>query len=185
MANNGNNSAIARPYAQAIFEHAQQAGQLGLWSDALHAAGTVVSDSRVDALIGAPATDNGKLNELIADIVGKAAAGIDTAQLTNLLKLLTENGRLNALPDIASGYDALKAEIENRVEVTLVAASPVDDAQQAKIVAALKKRFGRDVSLTFELDESLIGGARLQADDLVIDGSVSTGLEKLATTLAN
>ena len=75
MANSGNNSAIARPYAQAIFEHAQQAGQLVLWSDALHAAGTVVSDSRVDALIGAPATDNGKLTELIADIVGKAAAG--------------------------------------------------------------------------------------------------------------
>ena len=52
------------------------------------------------------------------------------------------------------------------------------------VVAALKQRFGRDVSLTFQLDESLIGGARLQADDLVIDGSVSTGLEKLATTLA-
>jgi F-type H+-transporting ATPase subunit delta len=60
----------------------------------------------------------------------------------------------------------------------------VDAAQQSKIVAALKKRFDRDVSLTVELDETLIGGARLQADDLVIDGSVSTGLEKLATTLA-
>ena len=106
-------------------------------------------------------------------------------KLTNLIKLLAENGRLVALPDIASAYDSLKAEVENRVEVTLIAASPVDDAQQAKIVEALKKRFGRDVSLTFELDENLIGGARLQADDLVIDGSVSAGLEKLATTLAN
>ena len=75
--------------------------------------------------------------------------------------------------------------MENRVEVTLTAARPVDDAQQAKIIAALKQRFNRDVSLTVELDESLIGGARLQADDLVIDGSVSTGLEKLATSLAN
>jgi F-type H+-transporting ATPase subunit delta len=68
--------------------------------------------------------------------------------------------------------------------VTLTAASPVDEGQQAKIIEALKKRFGRDVSLTFELDENLIGGARLQADDLVIDGSVSAGLVKLATTLA-
>jgi len=75
--------------------------------------------------------------------------------------------------------------VENRVEVTLVSSTPVDSAQQEKIVAALKQRFGRDVSLTVELDENLIGGARLQADDLVIDGSVSSGLEKLATTLAN
>jgi F-type H+-transporting ATPase subunit delta len=89
------------------------------------------------------------------------------------------------LPEIAAAFDTLKAEIENRVEVTLVAASPVDEAQQAKIIEALKKRFGKDVSLKFQLDENLIGGARLQADDLVIDGSVSSGLAKLATTLTN
>ena len=86
---------------------------------------------------------------------------------------------------VSTAFDALKAETENRVEVTLIAASPVDDATQSRIVDSLKQRFGRDVSLTFELDESLIGGARLQADDLVIDGSVRAGLDKLATTLAN
>ena len=48
----------------------------------------------------------------------------------------------------------------------------------------MKKRFGRDVSLKVDLDENLIGGAMLRADDLVIDGSVRTGLEKLATVLA-
>jgi F-type H+-transporting ATPase subunit delta len=179
------NSAIARPYAQAVFELANQAGQLAEWSDALHAAGTVVSDSQVAGLIGAPATDSDKLIALITDITGRAAAGIDAGKLTNLIRLLAENSRLHALPDIASAYDSLKAEVENRVEVTLTAASPVDDAQQAKIIAALKRRFDRDVSLKVELDEGLIGGARLQADDLVIDGSVSAGLEKLATTLAN
>ncbi len=179
------NSAIARPYAQAIFELANESGQLTVWSDALHAAGAVVSDDQVAGLISAPGTDGDQLIQLIVDIAGKSADGLDVAKATNLVKLLAENGRLPVLPDIASFYDSLKAEVENRVEVTLVAASPVDDAQQAKIVAALKQRFGREVSLTFKLDESLIGGARIQADDLVIDGSVSTGLEKLATSLAN
>jgi len=177
------NAAIARPYAQATFELANEAGQLGQWSGALHAAGVVVSDPQVAAIIGAPGTDGDKLVDLIVDIAGKS--GADKAKLTNLVKLLAENGRLAALPDIASSYDSLKAEVENRVDVTLTAASPVDKSQQAKIVEALKKRFGRDVSLNFVLDESLIGGATLRADDLVIDGSVSTGLDKLATTLAN
>jgi len=179
------NAAVARPYAKAIFELANEAGQLAAWSDALHAAGAVVSDSQITGLIGAPTTDRNQLIQLIVDIAGKAASGADTAKLTNLIKLLSENSRLPALPDIASSYDSLKAEVENRVEVTLIAASQVDDAQQAKIVEALKKRFGRDVSLSVELDESLVGGARLRADDLVIDGSVKTGLEKLATALAN
>jgi F-type H+-transporting ATPase subunit delta len=179
------NAAIARPYAQAVFELANTAGQLPAWESALQTAAAVVSDPQVVGLIGAPSTDGAKLNQLIIDIAAKASGDVDTAKLGNLIKLLAENGRLSALPEIARAYDSLKADVENRVEVTLTAASPVDDAQQAKIIEALKKRFGRDVSLTFELDEGLIGGARLQADDLVIDGSVSSGLEKLATTLAN
>ncbi len=179
------NAAIARPYAQAAFEVANEANQLTAWSDALHAAGIVVNDPQVAGVIDAPGTDGNQIIELIAGIAGQAAAGADTGKLTNLIKLLAENGRLQALPDIASSYDSLKAEVENRVEVVLTAAKPVDEAQQSKIVDALKQRFGRDVSLTFELDENLIGGARLQADDLVIDGSVTTGLDKLATQLAN
>ncbi|MGI9290597.1 MAG: F0F1 ATP synthase subunit delta [Gammaproteobacteria bacterium] len=179
------NAAIARPYSQAVFELANGSGQLAVWSDALHAAAAVVSDPQVSGLIGAPGTDSSKLVALIAEVASQAASGVDGSQLSNLIKLLDENGRLQVLPEIASAYDSLKAEVENRVDVTLVAASPVDEAQQATITAALKQRFGRDVNLTVELDEGLIGGARLQADDLVIDGSVSAGLEKLATTLAN
>jgi len=203
------NAAIARPYAQAVFELASESGQLSIWSDALHAAAAVVSDEDFARLISEPGVDNAslvdllagisvagaaamgftsldKLGELIGSITTDVSTGVNSAaRFKNLLKLLSENGRLQVLPDIANAFDSLKAEVENRVEVTLVAASPVDDAQRAKISDALQKRFGRDVSLTFKLDESLIGGARLQADDLVIDGSVSAGLEKLATTLAN
>jgi F-type H+-transporting ATPase subunit delta len=185
MANSGNNGAIARPYAQAIFEIANGTGQLPLWSDVLHAAAAAVADPQVAGLIGAPGTDSTKLADLIAGVAATVVSGADQAKLGNLIKLLAENRRLTVLPEIATAFDALKAEVENRVEVTLTAATPVGDEQRARIVDALKKRFGRDVSLTFALDESLIGGARLQADDLVIDGSVRTGLEKLATTLAN
>ena len=178
-------AAIARPYAQAAFELAQAAGQLEVWSDGLQAAALVAADAQVLGLISAPDTDADKLVTLIADVVKQAAPAAPADKLTNLLRLLEENGRLTALPAISAAFDALKAETENRVEVTLIAASAVDDAQQASIVEALKKRFGSDVTLTFELDPELIGGALLKADDLVIDGSVRAGLNKLATTLTN
>ena len=179
------NIAIARPYAQAAFELARDAGQLDSWSDALAAAAIVVADPQVKALIGAPATDAAQLVALIADIAGQSSVGVPADKLNNFVRLLSENRRLAALPEISTAFDALKAETENRVEVTLTAASPVDDAQQARIVEALKRRFGRDVSLTVELDETLIGGARLRADDLVIDGSVRANLDRLASALAN
>jgi len=178
------NIAIARPYARAAFELARDGGQLDAWSEAIAAAAAVVTDDQIKAVIGAPSTDSTQLVALISDIAGQAAGGVPADQLGNMIRLLAENDRLTALPEISAAFDALKAETENRVEVTLTAASPVDEATQARIVEALKQRFGREVSLSFELDETLIGGARLQANDLVIDGSVRAGLDKLATALA-
>lgn len=180
-------SSIARPYAQAAFELAREGGRLGAWADLLDVAAAVVVNVAISRLIDAPKTDMGALLGVVAgicrDSVPEGAA--DQAQLANLLKLLAANGRLSELPAIAEQFKKLKADVENSMDVVLTAASPVDAAQQSRIAEALKRRFGREVNIKFKLDENLIGGARLQADDLVIDGSVRTGLEKLASTLSN
>ena len=179
------NTGIARPYAQAAFEIAREAGQLPAWSDMLHAGAEVVSDNAVVSLIDAPQTNVGKLLELIVGICTAAAPGADSAQVNNFIRLLQENGRLLIIDEIAQLFDKLKADVENSIDVVLTAAAEVDQAQKTRIAEALKQRFGREVNLHFKLDENLIGGAMLQADDLVIDGTVRTGLEKLASTLMN
>ena len=179
-------SGIARPYAEAVFAIARNAGQLAGWSDTLHAAGYAVSVEVFARMINAPGTDDAVVVGIIADVCRQAVtAEVDESQTRNLLRLLAENGRLPVLPEIARQFDKLKTKVENRIDVVLTAAAPVDEAQQAKIIEALKKRFGREVNLKFKLDENLLGGARLQADDLVIDGSIRTGLEKLSSALTN
>lgn len=180
------NSSIARPYAEAAFDLAREAGQLAGWSDTLHAAGQAVSDEQLARMIDTPHTDDSTIVGIIEHVCSHTVTtSVDGSRVRNLLRLLAENDRLPVLPEIARQFDKLKTDIENSVDVVLTAAAAVDDAQQAKIVEALKKRFGRDVNLHFKLDEKLIGGARLQADDLVIDGSIRTGLDKLSSTLTN
>lgn len=179
------NRGIARPYAEAAFELAREAGTLGGWSGFLQVAAQAVRDQTIARLIDTPGTDKSALIDLLAGICRDAEPGneADWTQVTNLLKLLAENDRIPVLPEISDLFDQLKADAENTVDVLLTAAVPVDPAHQEKISTALKQRFGRDVNLRFQLDENLIGGARLQADDLIIDGSVRTGLEKLSSAL--
>ena len=179
-------SSIARPYAEAAFELAQETGHLAGWSDTLHAAGYAVANEAFARMIDRPGTDDKVVVGIIADVCKQAVtAPVDEGRVLNLFKLLAENGRLPILAEIAKRFDKLKADVENSIDVVLTAAAPVDEAQQAKIIEALKKRFDRDVNLLFKLDENLIGGARLQADDLVIDGSIRTGLDKLSSALTN
>ena len=104
---------------------------------------------------------------------------------TNLLRLLAENGRLDALPDIAARFDALKAAFENTVDVDLISAVEIDDAVAAKFKESLQARLGRSVALNRSVDADLLGGAIVRADDLVIDGSIKTRLEALAQRLSS
>ncbi len=182
------NNTIARPYARAAFELANEKNDLAAWSDALEVAKDVLADGRVARFLGNPAmTDEQKL-EFLSDIFesaggkGSVLAG-GNERGSNFLKLLLEYGRVPVLPEISDHFDALRAQIENTVEAIVTYAAPLSDAQQKTIAKALKERLGRNVNLSTEIDENLIGGAVIRAGDVVIDGSLRARLEGLSNAL--
>lgn len=182
------NHTIARPYAQAVFEVAQAGNALEAFSESLAAAKAIMSDGRVEAFLGNPALKDTErlefLQGLLASAVGEDSvfAG-GSRQGTNFIKLLLEYDRVAVLPEIADHFEALKARTENSIDVTVRSATELSGEQKAEIVAALEKRFGRDVVLVTETDESLIGGAIIRAGDVVIDGSLQARLQGLANAL--
>lgn len=176
---------IARPYARAAFDTAKEANALDAWSQGLAAAAAVVSNADAERVLASPdLTDDARV-ALIAE-VGAALQGAELfgdERFKSLLRLLAENDRLEALPEISAQFDALKAEAENKIDVTLVSATSVEPDVAQKITHALERRLGRQVALKIEIDEKLLGGAIIRAEDMVIDGSVRTRLERLTQTL--
>jgi len=170
------NSTVARPYASAIFDVANGAGDLSAWSDRLTTIAAVVADPTMTALIGSPKAESSQLASIINDVCGDKLN--DQAQ--NLVKLLAENDRLLSVSDIAERFEELKAEAEQIVEAEVITAEPIDDAQAEKLKTALQARFGRSVNLQRKVDQTLMGGAVIRAGDMVIDGSVQSKLQKLA-----
>ena len=175
------NVTIARPYAKAVFALACEKEKLAEWSEVLGVAASVVSDQRVADLLNSPRVTSTELADLI---IGLCADKADELA-GNFIRVLAQYRRLNVLPEIVGLYEILRAEYENSVDVSLISAAPVSQAQQDKIATALRKRLGRDVRLHCEIDESLIGGAVIRARDLVIDGSLSGRLARLATELTH
>jgi F-type H+-transporting ATPase subunit delta len=176
---------IARPYAKALFDLARAEGKLGPWSEALNAAAAVLGDANARRVLANPALDQAKRAEFVRAVsVGLQGAELfESAQGKGLVALLVENDRLAALPEIAAQFDTLKSEAENKVKAKLISATVVDASVVERVKQGLKKRLGRDVELELAVDPSLIGGAIVQADDMVIDGSVRTRLEQLARAM--
>lgn len=175
------NSTVARPYAQAVFQLAKEQSLLAQWSDMLQLAAMVVADRKVRSLIGNPRVDKTQLMELIVGVCGERLDG----NARNFLGLLIENGRLALLPNIAELYEAYRAEEEKVVQAEIISAFPVSTEQRQKIAAALKVRLGREVSLNCKTDQSMIGGAVIRAGDMVIDGSVTGHLYRFANVLSH
>ena len=182
------NNTIARPYARAVFDLAQEAGELAAWSESLDVAGELTADGEVAEYLGNPELSNEQrlefLTGLFASAKAKVLAGGDKKG-TNFLKLLIENGRIDVLPEIAAHFDALKADVEGTVDVVVTSATKLSEAQQNEIAVALKARLGREVRLATEIDETLIGGAVIRAGDVVIDGSLRARLDGLTNALIN
>jgi F-type H+-transporting ATPase subunit delta len=171
---------IARPYAKAVFAQALGARRLAEWSTVLQTAAAVSGDARVKPLFGNPHVSAAQLVELFSSVGGDSF----DAQAKNLLTTLADYRRLQFLPEISHGFERLRAEHERTVDVTVTSAVPLSEQQQQRLTAALSKRLARDVRLHTAIDKSLIGGAVLKADDLVIDGSVAGGLTQLAARVA-
>lgn len=171
---------IARPYAKAVFELASEQGKLGDWSDMLKLVAQIANSSELTGIIGNPRIERDRVAALIIDICGDHLS----KEGRSIIKILAENGRLNTLNAISERFDEMRAEAEKTIDAVVISAYEVDDAQQQKITAALKKRLGREVSLTCQVDTSLIGGAIIRAGDLVIDGSATGQIKQLATALS-
>ena len=175
---------IARPYAKAIFELALAGNQLVEWSIILTVLAQVVEFPETAEFINNPVATTDEQIKLLLLVVPRLKLSVDIKLIEGLVLLLAENKRLFLIPGIVIQYELLRAEQEKTMTVSVNSFTPLSEAQQNRLIEMLTKRLKRRVALEISIDKSLLGGALIQAGDLVIDGSVRGQLLKLASSLA-
>jgi F-type H+-transporting ATPase subunit delta len=170
----------ARPYARAVYDLATQKSSVESWGEALALLAAVAADEGMQALLDKPQLGKEQKGELMIKVLSDK---LDQQQ-QNLVRLMAENGRLRALPEVAQQFEIYRAEAEGKVEAEVISAFALSSDQEKAITKMLKSKLGRDVSITTSTDESLIGGVIIKAGDTIIDGSMKSQLESLAINLS-
>lgn len=172
-------STLARPYAEAVFRMAQGENDLAGWSSRIATLAAIVSDDQLARLIADPAVSADRVADLIIEV-----AGTDLGERGgNFVKVLAENDRLSVLPEIVSQFETLKASAEGTLEATITSAQALTQAQIDDLMAGLKAKFNRAVTVQVAVDPELIGGAVIAIGDQVIDGSVKGRLQQMSFAL--
>ena len=169
---------VARPYARAAFGHARDTHALAAWSGFLAAGAAVAASPGAADLFTNPRVKASELIEFVAGVATDSGSPVD-AHGRNFLALLAHNRRLAFLPEIAAQFEALRADVENTLDVEVTTAFALTPEQREHLSQSLATRFRRQIRIAETVDATLVGGAIISAGDLVIDGSVQGRLARL------
>jgi F-type H+-transporting ATPase subunit delta len=171
-------STIARPYADALFQVAQQ-GDLSAWTALVDEMAAVSAHADMRALMLDPKVSDEQLYQVFSGVVPTPLQ--QYAQ--NFLRELIAQGRLQAMPEVAVQFKRLKNAHEGVADAEISSAFPLEAAALSDLVMLLEKKFNIKLRPIVTVDSSLIGGVRVKVGDEVLDTSVRARLEQMKTAL--
>ena len=178
-------STIARPYAEALLKAVKDSKEEGLAQKLIPVLDTIdeiVADPKLKERASDPSLSSDQIYELIRGMLDKAVP----QEAENLLKLVIQNGRIEALPQITAQYRKLLNHENKEADVTIETAFPLSDDQVADLIKALDKKFpGIKLLPKVVVDKDLIGGVRVIVGDKVLDGTVKARLAEMQSALTS
>ncbi len=175
------NALLAKRYAKALFAVGQEENALDEYATTLSEfAALLVATPELDDALSNPMYPVEAREAVMAEVV--KAAGISTI-MGNFLNLIVQKRRADVIDDIAEMFQIMVDEENNTAQGSVVSASELSLDMQAKVQETLEKITGKQVTLTTQVDESIIGGMIAKVGDLVLDGSIKTQLEELKESI--
>jgi F-type H+-transporting ATPase subunit delta len=169
---------LARPYAEALFKSISANDYVSV-SEQADLLALLAADEGLRAFADNPRTT---VDQVFGVITAAAKTPLG-GRLQNLLRVVIENGRLAALPEIAAQFKTLMNAQAGSSDATVYSAFAIDAAALADVVAALEKRYARKLNATVVVEPELIGGIRVVVGDEVLDTSVKARLEQMKSAL--
>ena len=171
---------IARVYADALFEAAEDRGELDTIHEELEQFVDALNESQdMRVFFFSPYFSSEEKKRAIRGAVSGASD-----ELVNFLELLAEKHRMPAIFRIQQRFDELWAEAKRRLEVTLTSAVELDRSVVDKVGEEVARQTDRKIDLSSEVDPEILGGLVLRVGNMVLDASLRSKLEKLRKEVA-
>jgi len=164
-----------KEYAQALFMLAAEENKTDEFSQHLAVVKAVVSENpEYIEFLASPAIPLGERIQAIDEAFGSMPEYI-----VSLLKLLCENGRARTIPGCIDEYAKLVMALAHKSLANIYSAVELSDEQKSAVCAKLEKLTGRIVDPFYIIDESLIGGLKIEIEGKTYDGTVRHHLREV------
>src|SRR4051794_13957444 len=177
----GIRASLAGRYASALFDLARDERQIDSVGRSLDALSQALLDSKDFAgLIASPVVDRDQAGATFAAL----APGLGLDSITsNFLGVLARNGRKGQLRQIIRLFRRIAADHRGEVSADVITARPLKDDQITALKSQLRAKAGRDVIIDAQVDPTILGGIVVKLGSQMIDASIRTRLNRLASAM--
>ena len=174
-------SEAARRYASALFELAQDKGELAsVNTDFKRFADLAKNSKDLSILLSSPAFSREQKVGVLAELASKAGL---TPLFGKFLGTMAQNGRAHDIVDAHLAFDELYAKQRGVKRAMVRTAKEMTGAERQRIESILAKAVGGEVELSSEVDPSLIGGIQLRIGSQLVDASLAAKLDRMNTAM--
>ena len=173
---------IARRYATALADVAIERGEarevqseLDQWAEMIEA------NPQLKEVFANPTIVYDHKRKVLEDLISRTRVRETTA---SFLRVLLRNQRLSQLGAVVERFGQVLDERGGMVAAHVTTARPLPEDLRNSLHETLTAATGRKVRLSFETDESIIGGLVARIGSTIFDGSVQSQLDRLANEMA-
>jgi len=171
--------AIARRYAEAIFELARKQNTLDRTLEDVKEIAALFAHRKLAYLLREPKISVKRKETAIRQAL--ASRVLPTS--LNLTLLIVQRELVDYMQNIATELENLVLDYRNQAIAEVTTAAPLDEKQQALVKKALERRTGKNIVMQTRVDPSILGGIVARVGDQVIDSSVRYRLASLQQSL--
>jgi F-type H+-transporting ATPase subunit delta len=169
-----------RRYAQAVFDLAREQNKLEEWAADLTNLANTFGQEEVQNFLDNPKTSRESKAQFVQNVLG----GKVSPAAQNLATLLVSRQREAYAGQVREEFIRLWNRERGVIEADVTTAEPVTPEQRALIEEKMAALTGKQVTIKYHVNPTIMGGLVAQVGDTLIDGSVRSRLENLRKQLA-
>lgn len=169
-------------YTEVLFELAEQAGSVdSIYADLQKTAAVMAAEPDFAAALNSLTLQGNIKCESVRKVFQRSVSDL----ALDFLSVLARRNRFGLLPAIVRRYETMFDVYHKRYPLEVTVAGDLTPEQVDQMRQRLAAAIQSDIKLTVKVDRSLIGGIVIRKDDMIIDSSVRTALERAARAVSD
>ena len=169
-------SETSERYSRALFEVAQEAGELEkIENDIKNFASLLNNSLEIENFIHNPTKSKENQNNVLKILAEKLNF---SKSLKNFMFLLIEKRRIFFVEKIFDSFLKLCSQKKGEVKASLISSKELSESDLDSISKELSSTMSSTIKLNYKVDKELIGGLKLQLGSFMIDTSIKNKLNK-------